>query len=491
MKKGITKLFTLIVLFTSILLTNVTKIDAATGTMSVSTNKSTVVIGGTFNVTVTISANEPLGSWQYNLQYDSSKIKLVSGDANIAESIKDGSTKRKTYNYTFKVIAKGTSTISLAAYSLANYNEQYMTVSARSTKITGITQAELEASYSKNNNLSSLGVTGYELSPAFNKDVTEYSVTVPSDVEKITLAGGVEDGKASVSGLGEFDVSEGENKFDVVVTAENGSQKTYTVKVNVQDNNPIEVTVDGITHTVVKRASTLTAPNTFEATTVKINDIDVPAFKSNITGYTLVGLKTSDGSPSLFIYDEEKNTYTPYKEIKTEGIIIFPKKASVAPDYYKITKVTINGEELEAYQYDGVKDYYLVYGVNIQTGDEGFYQYDMKNNTITRYNDKIIKELTKKNENFLMIIIVLGVETLVLLLILLITLTKRNKTKRGKVTFKDLDRELGTDIKKEQKENKIKKEEQAKQEEIKKEQTKTEEKAQENKEKNEKKNKKK
>ena len=238
MKKGITKLFTLIVILTS-LFTNLNKLNAGTGTMTVTTSNSTVVIGGTFNVTVTISGNEPIGSWQYTLQYDSSKVKLTSGSPSIAEAIKDGSTKKKTYNYTFKVIAKGKSTISLAAYDLANYNEQHMQVSTRSATITGITQAELEASYSKNNNLSSLGVTGYDLSPAFNKDTIEYSVSVPSDVEKITITGAVEDKAASVNGLGEFDVSEGENKFDITVTAENGSQKTYTLKVNVEDTNPI------------------------------------------------------------------------------------------------------------------------------------------------------------------------------------------------------------------------------------------------------------
>lgn len=445
MKKGITKVFTFLILLSTILLTNIQNLNAATGTISVTSSKSKVVIGGTFNVSITISANEPLGSWQYTVQYDSSKLKLVSGEPSVAEAIKDGSTKKKTYNYTFKVIAKGKSTISVAAYSIANYNEQFMTSSVRSATIEGITQAELEASYSKNNNLSSLGVDGYNLNETFNKDTLEYTVTVPSDVEKVNLTGKVEDSKASVTGLGEKEVSEGENKFDIVVTAENGSQKIYTLKVNVQDDNPIEVTIDGLKYTVVKRGSTLTAPSTFEASTQRINDIEVPAFKSNITGFTLVGLKSADGETNLYIYNEEQNTYTLYRELKTEGILLFPKTASTIPEYYKKVKITINNEEIEAYQYDGVEDYYLVYGLNIETGAEGFYQYDIVNNTITRYNDKIINELTKKNENFLLIIIVLGVETIVMILILLITLIRKNKNpkmKKKKASFKDFEKEL-------------------------------------------------
>ena len=446
MEKGIKKIFCLILMFLTIVL-NAPKLDAATGTISVKSNKTTAVIGSTVRVTVTISSSETLGAWDITLSYDSSKLKLANGQrAQKVESNESGTGKTKTYTFDLIVLAKGTSTVTVKSAKvlpLNDANDTPLTLSIGSTKITGITQAELEASYSKNNNLSSLGVDGYNLNETFNKESIEYTVTVPSDVEKINITGSVEDSKASVTGLGEKEVSEGENKFDIVVTAENGSQKTYTLKVNVQDDNPIEVVIDGLTYTVVKRGSTLTAPATFEESTQRINDIEVPAFKSNITGFTLVGLKNTNGETNLYIYNEEKNTYTLYKELKTEGILLFPTTAKVAPEYYKKTKITINGEELEAFQYDGVDDYYLIYGINIETGSEGFYQYDMVNNTITRYNDKIINELTKRNENFLMIIIVLGVETIVMIFILLITLIKKNKKpKTKKQSFKDFEKEL-------------------------------------------------
>ena len=454
MKKGIKKIFCLILMSLTLLL-NIPKFDAATGTISVKSNRTTAVIGSTVTVTVTISSSETLGAWDFTLSYDSSKLKLKESSAQIVDSNRVGSGKSKTYTFNLVVLAKGTSTVSVKSAKVLPLNDENDTplnLTIKSTKITGITQAELEASYSKNNNLSSLGVEGYTLNEEFNKDTLEYTVTVPSDIEKITLTGAAEDKKASINGLGEFEVSEGENKFEVVVTAENGSTKTYTVKVNVEDKNPIEVTIDGKKYTVVKRASTLTAPATFEPATERINDIEVPAFKSKITGYTLIGLKAEDGTQNLYIYDAEYNKYTLYTELKTEGMLLFPKTAPTSPKYYKQTKVTINGTEVDAYQYDGVKDYYLVYGVNIETGTEGFYQYDMVNNTITRYNDKIINELTKKNENFLMIILILGVETIVIIMILLITLTRKrkDKIKVKKVSFKDLDRELNEPIKKEQ-----------------------------------------
>lgn len=446
MKNKIGKILSIVVYSILLLFSGSKNLFAASANITVSSNKTTAVVGSTVTVSVKISSSEALGSWEYVISYDSSKLKLKSESKVVGYG--DGSQKSSTETFTFKVIASGTSTVGVQGYGgYAWSNLSELSISAGSTRITGITQAELEASYSKNNNLSSLGVKDYTLTPEFNKDTLEYSVKVPSDVEKVTLEGTAEDRKASVAGLGEFDVSEGENKFDVIVTAENGGQKTYVVKVTVEDENPIETTIDGIKYTVVKRGSTLTAPTTFESTTQMINGVEVPAFKSSITNFVLVGLKSKEGTPKLYIYNENDNSYTLYREIKTEGTLIFPTKAKVIPDNYKKVNITINDEEVEAYEYNDSgsnglikklnaasnKDgFYLIYGVNIETGEEDFYQFDAKLNTLSRYNKELIDTLTKENKNFLLIIIVLSVETVVMLLILLVSFVKRGKKKRRK-----------------------------------------------------------
>ena len=69
--------------------------------------------------------------------------------------------------------------------------------------------------------------------------------------------------------------------------------------------------------------------------------------------------------------------------------------------------------------------FYLIYGINIETGEEDFYQYDAKLNTLSRYNKNLIDTLTVENKNYLLIIIVLSVETVVMLLILLIAFVRR------------------------------------------------------------------
>lgn len=408
----------------------VMSVNAASANIRVTSSKTSPIVGNQITVSVSISSSEALGSWEYSLSYDSSKLKLLSGDVHVVDYASNTSTKSATYKYTFKVISKGSSSVSISSYNGYSFDESKLSISAGSVRISAITQEELEASYSKNNNLKSLEVSGYTLDNEFSKDTLEYSVSVPSETTKITINGSLEDKTASATGLGEFEVSEGENKFEIKVTAQNGSTKTYVIKVNVEDKNPIEVVIDNEKYTVVKRVSTLTAPSTYEEIKETINGIEVPAFKSNITNYVLVGLKNSSGEAKLYVYDSTNDSYTLYREIKTSSITLFPKETKDIPSGFVKEVITINGEEVRAYKYKDSKDFYIVYGVNIENNSAGFYQIDIENNSIIKYDSSVIDSLNKKVENYLLIIIVLGVETLILVMVLILNMIKKSKKKR-------------------------------------------------------------
>ena len=83
---------------------------------------------------------------------------------------------------------------------------------------------------STNNYLSKLEIEGYELE--FNKDTLEYSIKVSSDVETLDITAVAEDAGARVNIYGNSDFKEGENTVTVVVTAEDGSERTYTITVD-------------------------------------------------------------------------------------------------------------------------------------------------------------------------------------------------------------------------------------------------------------------
>jgi len=60
-------IFALVTMFLSTLAFD--KVNAASASISVKTSKSTVVVGGSFNVTVTVYSASSIGAWEYNLMY--------------------------------------------------------------------------------------------------------------------------------------------------------------------------------------------------------------------------------------------------------------------------------------------------------------------------------------------------------------------------------------------------------------------------------------
>jgi hypothetical protein len=439
MKEKIKKFGNLLLIGIIAFILGFSDLKAASAYISVKSSASNVIVGRTFNVTVTISSSVALGSWEYTIDYNTSLFKLTSGQSYIAD-YGNGTKKSASYSYTFKAIASGTGRIGVRSYGAYDWSEARMSVSSGSATVKTMTQAELEASYSKNNNLSALSVEGYTLSTAFNKDTLEYIVELPSNVESINIIATKEDSRASVTGAGTVAVSEGENRKAIVVTAENGSSKTYTIVAKVSDPNPIKViTSDKKEMTVVKRESLLTIPETFTKTTIKINDIEVPAFYSEITKYTLVGLK-NDGNVGLYVYNKNNNSYIKYNVITFNQIKLFALDMTEDGRFknYILTKTKINDTEVSAYKIKDASEYSVIYAVNIETGKNDYYIHDSKTNTVIRYTSEEVDILNKKINKYFKLIIALGVESVILITAIIIFISKNNKNNKKKIKEKHI-----------------------------------------------------
>lgn len=418
---------TLTVLIASILFT--TTINAATANISVSTNKNQVVVGNTFTVTTKVSGSN-LGVWEWTLNYDTKKFKLVSG-GNVRH-VSDFSDNIRSKTWTLKAIAKGSGNISVKAYGVYTKNEVAMKVTTNTKTIRVITQAELEASYSKDNNLKSLSIDGLKLEPAFNKDTTEYKVTAESNTTEIKINATKSDSKADLSGTGTFKVTEGENKFTITVEAENGSVKKYNILVNVTDPNPITVKINDIDYTVVKRESNLTKPEDYEKKDITINDQKVPAFYNEVNNFILVGLKNTEGDIKLFLYDSKTNTFSEYKEIKLDQLKLYPLTIDKEINNYKLSKITINDIEFDALIQDN-SDYAIIHAQNMNNGTNDYYTYDKKTNTVITYTNETLKPLEEKiNKYEKMILLLTGETILVFFILLCILISKIRHTKKRK-----------------------------------------------------------
>lgn len=420
---------------------------ASSAQVSLYSSSNKITVGDTVTYTVKVSSSSLLGSLVYNFSYDSNKLTLTSGTLNAAP-VFTGSEKEVTYIFKFKAKSSGDATVSFNINELIDWDGNNMTVNKSTSKtISIITQKELEASYSSNNNLSSLSINGFTLSPAFNKNTLSYSLEVENDVRQIVVNCSKEDKYSYVSGCDKKTLEEGLNKIDVKVTAQNGSSKTYTINVTVKELEPIVVNVNNEEFTVVRKKENITLPNSnFEESIITIEEKEVPSFVNNKTNTTLVGLKDKDGEISLYSYKD--GTYKKYVELKSSNLIITEAQLENVPYGYKEVKININDIEVSAYEEESTKQFYLLKGTNIETGEENVYQYDTKEKTLQLYNESLIRKheeayaRRKKIDIIIMLAFTLLLFATYLTLIIKYILNKKNgkmNKKKNKVNNKNVD----------------------------------------------------
>ena len=412
------------------------KVEAASGTIKISSS-STVVVGNTVTVTVTLSSSSALGAWEFDINYDSSYLRLTSSTAEnngtYFVNYGNGSMKSKTYTLQFRALKSGTTNITVGSYDVYDWNESSMSISRSNKKLTLMTQQELEASYSKDNNLKGISVVvgeeTYDLEPEFDRDTLEYTVTVPTGTTMVNVSATKNDSTASVSGDGEIEVSEGLNTIPIVVTAQNGDEKTYNLIINVEDQNPINVKIDDKNYTVVKSDTLLTAPTTFTQSSIQIEEFDIPAFVNEDIGYTLVGLKDENGNIRLYRYNNGE--YSLYNEFSSKSYILVPVSFSKELDYIKTT-VEINGSVVDAYKYSEDTNLVIINAIDLETGDENLYLYDPSNGSAVVFDDTFVESTKDTIRNYTYVIFAFA-GALFLMLILILGLLHSTKKKQKKI----------------------------------------------------------
>lgn len=122
--------------------------------------------------------------------------------------------------------SKNTTTNSATTYT--NTNNTTNTTTPASIPTTSTTKK------SNNANLSNLGIKPYDFS-GFKSGTTTYNVTVPNDTTSVEVYATAQSSSAKVNGTGKKSLELGANKIDVVVTAEDGTTKTYTINITRQE----------------------------------------------------------------------------------------------------------------------------------------------------------------------------------------------------------------------------------------------------------------
>ena len=99
----------------------------------------------------------------------------------------------------------------------------------------------IKSNASPNNWLSTLKVGNYDINFDAGK-TSGYSLEVGSAVSSVNISATTVNAKAKVEGVGTVALKEGNNTINVVVTAENGDKRTYTVNIkrNIENKIPLK-----------------------------------------------------------------------------------------------------------------------------------------------------------------------------------------------------------------------------------------------------------
>lgn len=319
------KKFILSVIFFVLLICINSKVNAT----SISISPNNPKVGDTVTVTVTIS-NVNTATLTANVSgVASGTIKVVGGDL-------QGNVGTYSNSEKFYCSSEGTLNVSISSDSRAILNgEDVDTGASASVKVSPkseennnnnqqsnennnhgsennnnennetTTNPTPEPKKSNNANLADLGINPNDFK-GFKPGTTSYDVTVPNDVEKVTVYAKVKDSKAKItSGIGSQKLKVGKNALNVEVTAEDGTKKTYTINVTRE-----EVTTNE-TNTIPEETS-----KTEENNESQENKTNSDLKKLEIAGYTL----TPKFSPDVYEYKLKVNSDVSKLDIKTEGV---------------------------------------------------------------------------------------------------------------------------------------------------------------------------
>lgn len=367
---------------------------------SVSKSASSVAPGGTFTVSVSVS-----GEGRFNFSASngtvSSSSQWIAGSGSV--SVKAGSSGTVTVSVTAsdvsandgETVISGTHSVSVAINAPAsggnttnsNNSNSGSTTNNTDTTTQQTEEKKEETKKSNVNTLASLTVSAGELSPAFDGNNTNYEVNVDAKVTSITIDAKATDAKASVSGTGEHALQVGANTLQVVCKAENGSTKTYTITVNVDETPQFYLKLNKQKLGVVRNVKDLGIPESFEATTIKIEENEVTAYHSNNMNKTILYLVNEKGEKNFYLYDEKEGVtsiFIPVTVLGRNVYIIDVKKDDVKVDHTKFNKIQIDNNTFEGWTFIDDKNYSLIMVMN-QKGEKVIYQYEATENTLQLY----------------------------------------------------------------------------------------------------------
>ena len=431
--------FSLSLLLTGAMLLCLVQTSFADG-ISVSAGQGSVSEGKTVAFSITV----PSGSeaWTYSVSW-SGNLTLESGDT--APMGFEGD--NRTNQLVFRANSTGTGTVSISAGSYCIAGVDYDASGSASVTIVAADKPDDSepapaptpsgggdsstgnnpgVSLSSNNALSSLTVSAGTLTPAFDPAITEYTLSLPSQSDRLTITANPSDSRATVQGDGEISLQDGETSLSVVVTAEDGSAKAYTITVQVAQAPTLFLDYNGQRLGVVKDVSQVTPPAGFAPANPITYSGDTLPIWTDVSGKrTLVYLMDEKSSAQgFYLFSQATGVQSPYLPILCGSVTYIytdiPKELSSVPG---LTLATVKafGQTLNGWTYNdaSLKDFCVLYLMD-DAGSYGYYTYDSREETLQRFSGAVFTDDAGQSLRVPMLYVYIAGGAALVLLILLI-----------------------------------------------------------------------
>lgn len=398
------------------------KAYAASGTGTISVDKTSVMVGDELTVNVNISSSANIYYAEFNVKYDSSLFDFVSSTPAGTTSSPAGtipyqidtdltqSTKSIPITIKLKAKAVGTANFSITGGTIMEFDgaeptEVNMSYSGASVQV--MAQGSDDAT------LSSINIAGASLNKAFAKWTLDYICYVSYDTTAVNISATASQGGKVELGGPYDNLAVGNNAITIKSYAPNGKVMTYNINVvraqapapeptpepatepeteTETETEPVKdttVTIDGKEYVISKTFPEDEIPDGYTAGTLDISGDTIETVTNDVTGLNLVYLTDADENGAIYIYDKETKTFEKYiafKSGKNVYVYLDASHASEKPEGMAETKCEIQGTEVKVYTPDKDSEFVYFYAVNSK-GERIWYVYDTVEKTIQRSNN--------------------------------------------------------------------------------------------------------
>lgn len=251
---------------------------AATVAFSVEVPSTTVVVGDTVEIKVSINAaDQALSSYSYNITYDSTLLKAVSGGTVESEgtvsysqaNVKPGDAMTATF--TFTAIASGTASIETSAVEVISDTEESIDMTP---SYNSVTISDKSAAASTEAASSTVSDTGSEAEPA-----TPLAL-IDSETKPVVT----------------------EDEVGTLTEADQNASAPADTLVSVHSNNN--------TYNIIPKPNSVSVPTGYLPVKINLNDTDIRAYmKESSSNTVLLYAATNDGHQGWYFFNPNEGTF--------------------------------------------------------------------------------------------------------------------------------------------------------------------------------------